>query len=48
MGDFQRALYDYSVAIRIAKDNGEEPRVLAEYYSKFSITTSNYILFLFE
>ena len=34
MGDFQRALYDFSVAIRIAKEQYEENRILAEYYSK--------------
>ena len=33
MGDFQRALYDYSVAIKIAKDQREDDKVLAEYYS---------------
>ena len=32
MGDFQRALYDYSVAIRIAKESKEDPKILAEYY----------------
>jgi hypothetical protein len=32
MGDFQRALYDYSIAIRIAKENKEDVRSLAEYY----------------
>lgn len=37
MGDFQRALYDYSVAIKIAKDENEDPRQLAEYYSMAGI-----------
>ena len=32
LGDFQRALYDFSVAIRIARDNHEDPKILAEYY----------------
>ena len=40
MGDFQRALYDMSMAIRIEKDKKENERdgsyasQLAEYYSK--------------
>ena len=38
MGDFQRALYDYSVAIRIAKDQGDPPKDLAGYYSKLYIS----------
>lgn len=33
MGDFQRALYDYSVAIKIAKENEEEAKNLPMYYS---------------
>ena len=33
MGDFQRALYDFSVAIRIAKENFEDNRILAGYYN---------------
>jgi len=33
MGDFQRALYDFSVAIRIAKENFEDNRTLAGYYN---------------
>lgn len=32
MGDFQRALYDYSVAIKIAKEENEDPKILATYY----------------
>jgi len=31
MGDFQRALYDYSVAIRIAKENNSDKKELANY-----------------
>jgi tetratricopeptide (TPR) repeat protein len=27
MGDFQRALYDFSVAIRIAKENNESVKI---------------------
>ena len=34
MGDFQRALHDFSVAIRIAQDNGEDGKTQADYYSK--------------
>lgn len=33
MGDFQRALYDYSVAIKIAREENEDPKILGEYYS---------------
>jgi hypothetical protein len=33
MGDFQRALYDYSVAIKLANENKEDNKTLAEYYS---------------
>ncbi len=34
MGDFQRALYDFSVAIRIANEKKEDHKTLADYYSK--------------
>jgi hypothetical protein len=37
MGDFQRALYDFSVAIRIEKENNDDSaaskRILAGYYN---------------
>ena len=33
MGDFQRALYDYSVAIKMANQYDEDNKTLAEYYS---------------
>ena len=33
MGDFQRALYDYSVAIKMATQYDEDSKTLAEYYS---------------
>ena len=33
MGDFQRALYDFSVAIRIAQEKPEDQKYLAEYYN---------------
>ena len=32
MGDFQRALYDYSVAIKMAKEEKEDNSILADYY----------------
>ena len=37
MGDFQRALYDYTVAIKIAKDENEDPKILGEFYSNAGI-----------
>ena len=33
MGDFQRALYDFSVAIKISKDLGEPNDTLALHYN---------------
>ena len=34
MGDFQRALYDFSVAIRIEKERSStDTKMLAEYYN---------------
>lgn len=33
MGDFQRALYDFSVAIRIEKEGNADPKQLADYYN---------------
>lgn len=33
MGDFQRALYDFSVAIRIERERGQDQKALAEYYN---------------
>lgn len=33
MGDFQRALYDFTVAIKIAKDENEDNKIIAEYYN---------------
>jgi len=33
MGDFQRALYDFSVAIKISKDRGEGPEAIALHYN---------------
>ena len=34
MGEFQRALYDFSVAIRVEDDNKADPKKLGDYYSK--------------
>mmetsp|Transcript_6828 Transcript_6828/g.11526 ORF Transcript_6828/g.11526 Transcript_6828/m.11526 type:complete len:332 (+) Transcript_6828:127-1122(+) len=33
MGDFQRALFDFSIAIRIAREKDEDPKTLSEYYN---------------
>jgi tetratricopeptide (TPR) repeat protein len=33
MGDFQRALYDFSVAIKISKDNSEGAEAIALHYN---------------
>jgi hypothetical protein len=33
MGDFQRALYDFSVAIKISKDSKEGPEAIALHYN---------------
>jgi hypothetical protein len=34
MGEFQRALYDFSVAIRVEEENKKDEKKLGEYYSK--------------
>jgi len=31
--DYKRALYDFSVAIRVGKENSENAETLAEYYN---------------
>jgi tetratricopeptide (TPR) repeat protein len=33
MGDFERALFDFSIAIRIAKESFEDSGLLASYYN---------------
>jgi hypothetical protein len=38
MGEFQRALYDFSVAIRVEDDNKGDPKKLGDYYSKCLVT----------